>query len=224
MALFNINDINLEILSWIIDFKLFVNLSILDKKSYILITDTPVYIELDKLKNNKVKLWLGADNMFVIDIYYRLGLINILKKLKKNNKYYISNRGMDWASRNGHIDILEWYKNSELNFRHTENAINYASGNGHINILRWFKNSGFEFKYTDYAIDWASENGHINILEWFKNSGFEFKYTDYAIDWASENGYVNVLEWFKNSGFELKYSTRAIDWASENGYVNVLEW
>ena len=35
-------------------------------------------------------------------------------------------------------------------------AINWASKNGHIAVLEWFKNSEYEFKYTDDAIDWAS--------------------------------------------------------------------
>ena len=43
MALCNINDINLEILFWVTDFKLFINLSIIDKKSFNLyfLTITP---------------------------------------------------------------------------------------------------------------------------------------------------------------------------------------
>ena len=72
-----------------------------------------------------------------------------------------------------------------------------ASNNGHISVLDWFKNSGFEFRYSDNAIDWASENGHVRVLHWFKKSGFEFKYSNWAIDWASKNRHVEVLNWFK---------------------------
>ena len=50
--------------------------------------------------------------------------------------------------------------------------IDRASLNGHINILEWFKNSEYEFKYSNYAIDCASYHGHINILEWYKNSKY----------------------------------------------------
>ena len=79
MASHNIKDINLEILSWITNFKLFINLSTLGKKSYILITNTLIYTELDILKTNNTKL--NDDN--IINQYYKLGLVNILKKLKK---------------------------------------------------------------------------------------------------------------------------------------------
>ena len=52
----NINDINLKISSWIVDFKLLINLSILDKKSYILIINTLIYGELDILKYYNKKI------------------------------------------------------------------------------------------------------------------------------------------------------------------------
>ena len=56
------------------------------------------------------------------------------------------------------------------------NIIFYASFNGHIKVLEWFKNSGYEFKYSKNAINNASQGGHIKVLEWFKNSGYKFKY------------------------------------------------
>ena len=45
-------------------------------------------------------------------------------------------------------------------------AIDWASINGHLHILEWFKNSGFELKYTEHAIDRASASGRLHILEW----------------------------------------------------------
>jgi trans-aconitate methyltransferase len=78
------------------------------------------------------------------------------------------------------------------------NIIYYACINGHIQVLEWFKNSGYEFKYNGWAIYHASVNGHVQVLEWFKNSGYEFKYDMWAIYHASVNGHVQVLEWVKN--------------------------
>ena len=126
MALCNIIDINLEILSWISDLKLFIYLSILNKKSYIFITNTLIYAELDTLKNCNIKI----GNVNIINKCYSMGLVNILKILKKNNECFISNIGINLASVNGHINILEWYKNSGLEFKYTEYAIDWASGNG----------------------------------------------------------------------------------------------
>ena len=36
------------------------------------------------------------------------------------------------------------------------NIILNASNNGHIKVLEWFKNSGYEFKYNENAINSAS--------------------------------------------------------------------
>jgi len=68
---------------------------------------------------------------------------------------------------------LEWYKKIQgTEFKYTPCAIDWASGNGHVAILEWFKNSGYEFRYTSDAILWASRKAHVAILEWFKNSGY----------------------------------------------------
>ena len=137
MAFCDIDDINFQISSWIIDFKLFVSLSFLNKKSYTLITNSLIYDELNILKKYvKTLKKINSGN-----IYYALGLINVLKKLEQNDEHFYSHE-----------------------------SINYASDGGHVNILEWFKNSKFEFRYSKHAINWASENGHVNILEWFKNS------------------------------------------------------
>ena len=99
-----------------------------------------------------------------------------------------------------------------------------ASVNGFVSVLEWFKNTEFEFKYTKHAINGASANAHINVLEWFKNSPYEFKYSASAINMAAENKHINVLEWFLNSPYEFKYSTILInqgvsDWFADNIYL-----
>jgi hypothetical protein len=81
--------------------------------------------------------------------------------------------------------------------------------NGHIKVLEWFKNSGYEFKYDKYAINRASLHGRIQVLEWFKNSGYEFKYDEDVINMASYYGYIKVLKWFKRSGYKFKYNKNA---------------
>ena len=121
-----------------------------------------------KFKNNCTFNNFNAKNS--INKYYELGLINILKHFEKNNKYFITNNGIDLASMNGHVCILDWFRNSNLEFKYTEHAVDWASKYGHICILDWFKNSDLEFKYTNHAVDSASRNNHVCVLDWFQNN------------------------------------------------------
>ena len=102
-----------------------------------------------------------------------------------------------------------------------------ASFNGHIQVLEWFKNSGYEFKYSKNAIIWASKNKKIQVLEWFKNSGYEFKYSKYAINEACYNEHIKILEWFiKNHNVKkvIKWSKPlkfliTIKFKTKNNYI-----
>ena len=82
-------------------------------------------------------------------------------------------------------------KNNEVLYKNS--IIVNASIYGHIEVLEWFKNSNYKFKYNKNSIIWASKEGHIKVLEWFKNSGYKFKYNENAITWASEKGHIKVL-------------------------------
>ncbi|KAI9217509.1 hypothetical protein BC828DRAFT_418058 [Blastocladiella britannica] len=78
---------------------------------------------------------------------------------------------MDDASRNGHVDVLEWWRNSGLELKYTRQAMDDASCNGHVDVLEWWRHSGLELKYTHQAMDQASNKGHINVLSWWQQGG-----------------------------------------------------
>ena len=56
-------------------------------------------------------------------------------------------------------------KNNKVLYKN--NIIKTACFYGHVQVLEWLKNSGYEFKYNKYAINEACYNEHIKILEWF---------------------------------------------------------
>src|SRR5271170_4638483 len=74
----------------------------------------------------------SVNSKFILKTCYENGLIDILQNYYQFGKNIIINCAIDWASKNGHVEILEWFENSKL-----------------------------EFKYSKWAIDWASENDHI---------------------------------------------------------------
>lgn len=186
------------------------------------------------------------------DYASKYGFIDLLKYLEESgSEICYSECAIDGACANGHIHILNWWKEYTerlsnirtsvidpsnqvhkacivkrpgTDFRYTEEAIDLASENGHVDVLNWCKNAGFEFLYTFNAIDHASKNGYINVLNWWKDSNFDMYYTDHAIDFASENGHIDVLDWWKQSGCKIRYSKDAFNNASANGHVGVLNW
>ena len=130
--------------------------------------------------NQQMMQLIGISKNKIMKKCYEQGLLKILKNYHQNNKNIIIQDGLEITSQNGHISVLDWFKNSGFEFKYDKWAINYASESGHIAVLDWFKNSGFEFKYDECAINNASQNGHIAVLDWFKNSGFEFKYDEWV--------------------------------------------
>ena len=109
---------------------------------------------------------------------------------------------------------------------YVNDIINNGCKYGHIQVLEWFKNSGYEFKYDIHAIFYASVFGHIQILEWFKNSGYEFKYNKDVINFASTYNlsstfrHIQVLEWFKTSGYKFKYDKNAF----KTNFIKILKF
>ncbi len=69
-------------------------------------------------------------------------------------------------------------------FKYYNDAIDRASLCGHISVLEWFHNSDYEFKNTNTAIEaieLASQNGHITVLEWFYKNGFKKNWLKYCL-------------------------------------------
>ncbi|KAJ1565135.1 hypothetical protein HK405_013076 [Cladochytrium tenue] len=144
-----------------------------------------------------------------------------------------TSRAVDWASRNGHVAVLDWWRDSGLDVRYTAAAMDGASAAGHLHVLEWWRTqqaaSGprrrvLPAKYTRAALDDASAGGRLDVLEWWRSSGLKLRWSVLAMAGASANGKVEVLEWWRASGLEQRYSALAMDAASAAGRVDVLDW
>jgi hypothetical protein len=116
----------------------------------------------------------------------------------------------DWASSKGHVELLQWWKESGLEMKYDEHSMDYPSRKNRCNVLQWWKDSGLELKYDYKAIYVASEYGHCNVLQWWKDSGLELKYDSESMSGARRYGHYNVLQWWKDSG--LEYSVYSIQY------------
>ena len=77
-------------------------------------------------------------------------------KIMANLPYSISNpflfklienhKAMAWASQEGHIDVLDWWKQSGLQCKYTRAAGIHTCENGHVDFLGWWYQSGLQRK------------------------------------------------------------------------------
>jgi hypothetical protein len=151
--------------------------------------------------------------------------------------------------------FLSTQKNLEMKRLHTDDSMDYASKNGWINILNWWVQSGLELKYSEWAFTWACYSKQFEVLNWWLNSGLEIKlkpnivdiliYTenvevlnwwiqhrdklpfDYdpkTIEGLCKTGRKTMLDWFKNSGLKLNYPEYILDTISMAGQNELLTW
>uniref|UniRef100_A0A6C0E8V4 Ankyrin repeat protein n=1 Tax=viral metagenome TaxID=1070528 RepID=A0A6C0E8V4_9ZZZZ len=179
----------------------------------------PLY-DINTLKNFK---------FIITEVYIErlcsMGRIDILEYLKNTHQNLDSKFALFDAAAHGQIGVLEWWKNSGLPLKYSDNAteLDVASENNHINVLEWWKNSGLPMTYTNCAVNSASSRGYFYVLNWWKNSGLPLKYNEYAFENAANGGHIDVLDWWKNSGLELKYRPSEICRAIKKN-PEVLEW
>lgn len=131
---------------------------------------------------------------------------------------------LDRASESGHVNVLQWWKESGLPMYYTAKSMDYATFQRQYTVLDWWKNSGLPLKYSKEGLVIASAHGNTKMLDWWKDSGLKLIYDEEPMDIASKNGHTNALQWWLDSGLELKYSMKAMDDASDNYRTNVLDW
>ena len=170
--------------------------------------------------------------IYLAKIACERGSVIFLEKHKNKIKYLFETNAITkiyehlvrLACSNGHHNILEWWKQSGLNFCYDNKSTNCASENGHTNVLQWWKKSGYCIIYDCDAINNASKNNHMNTLEWWKKSGLKIIYDSKALEFASMNGHIRILEWWKKSGLKMIYDDRVIDYANKDRYFDILNW
>jgi hypothetical protein len=147
------------------------------------------------------------------------------------NRHVYGIEAIDGASKNGHVQILRWWKQSGLPLLYSKVSLEQASSNGHIPVLDWWRDAAA----LDHSILinpgrsllWAARNGHADVLRWWHASGICVGYDGGVALVASEWGHTHVLEtWRKLKGDEhvIFDAEEVIFTATAYGRVEVLEW
>ncbi|ORZ38515.1 hypothetical protein BCR44DRAFT_1428416 [Catenaria anguillulae PL171] len=82
------------------------------------------------------------------------------------------------AAASGHISVLEWLLEQEVDFEHAVvdshaglGPIDKASENGHVQILQWWSGGDLRFHFTELALWNAMKNKHKRVIQWWIWSG-----------------------------------------------------
>ena len=160
-----------------------------------------------------------------------------IKNTQNNNTKSL--KRVDYASAIGDVYFLNKWSESVIRpDSYTTESLDNASANGHIEVLNWWKNAnekfGVELKYTEKAMNLASKHGKIESLNWWFDSGLKLKYDHNGIDWASSECRIDVLDWWfvksmksnEDKSINFEYTSNSIDNAKlpESSLLELVKW
>ncbi|KAL7946559.1 hypothetical protein V8C42DRAFT_321030 [Trichoderma barbatum] len=201
-----------------------------------LITRFALVEVLTFLENNYPQLFKAFDGAFLptkASAYYPQ--VKILDYWKNSphfqNRHVYDTEAMDGASKNGHVHILQWWKQSELPLLYTKVSLEQASSNGLISVLNWWRDAAA----LDHNIAlkpgrsllWAATNGQVDVLRWWHASGIQTGYSGGVAFTASRWGHARVLEtWRKLQGDDnvIFDAEEVIYIATARQHVEILDW
>ncbi|TFA98109.1 Uncharacterized protein CCMA1212_010161 [Trichoderma ghanense] len=201
-----------------------------------LITRFALVEVLTFLEHNYPQLFKAFDGAFLptkASAYFpQTEVLNYWKNsLHFRGRHVYDTEAMDGASKNGHVHILQWWKESGFPLLYTKASLEQASSNGLISVLDWWRNAAAldhnVVLKPGRSLLWAASNGRADVLKWWHASGIHVGYAGGVAFTASRCGHANVLEtWRKLQGDEnvIFDAEEVIFIATLRQHVGVLEW
>jgi ankyrin repeat protein len=176
--------------------------------------------EANKWRANMIILGKKYDLCSVDTFKY---LISLGADFKADN-----NHAIEWASENGHLEIVKYLVGLGANFRAGNNyAIRFASENGHLEVVKFLVDIGADFRANNnYAVKSASENNYLEVVKYLIGIGSDFRAeNNYAVRSASEYGHLDVVKFLVGCGADFKADNNfAVRSASENGHLDLVKY
>ncbi|TEB30308.1 hypothetical protein FA13DRAFT_1733611 [Coprinellus micaceus] len=116
-------------------------------------------------------------------------------------------RVMDVASTAGHVEVLEWWATSQLEFNYDRHALHHASCHGKVEVLQWWLGSGLQLLFDQEALTGATRHNRPEVLEWWDKSGLPIQYRMCDIEEALEEaigGGEAARAWWKRKGVDFR--------------------
>lgn len=172
---------------------------------------------------NDVKLQFdGNKEKFYDDLqikYADQGNLVALKEMKEGGIEINSVINFCAAGR-GHLDILKWSKENDIDFRHTTTTMSAAMG-GHLEVLKWLRENNCP--WDESTSEKAAANGHLEVLKWARENGCPWNFDVYK--GALRYGHLDILQLaFENGcplekGYQLTCSDKPEikEWVKKHG-------
>ncbi|RLN83836.1 hypothetical protein BBJ28_00020071 [Nothophytophthora sp. Chile5] len=105
---------------------------------------------------------------------------------------------MDWAAREGHLEMVKWLHINRIEGC-TTLALDWAAREGHLEVVKWLHDNRREGWIMD-AMRGAAINGHLDVVKWL-HANYSEGYKIDAMATAVGNGHLGVVKWlYKNDG------------------------
>lgn len=201
---------------------------------------TPILAYLEA--NHKDLFWATFGHTFLPDrassVFGRTEVLEFWRTSPSFLTKEYSAEALDGASRQGFVNVLEWWQHSGLPLKFSEAALEQASSQGHIQVLDWWKSQSTTVDDSNASIDsskvrlkpgksicYATQNGQVDVVRWWVRSGIAFPHEDTVAKLASTHGYVEILQiWHDLKGSKMIFDNQVLVGATKSGNVEVLEW
>jgi hypothetical protein len=129
------------------------------------------------------------------------------------NKALKVGKVMDNASTAGHVQVLEWWAHSQLEYKYDRQALYHASCHGKVDVLQWWLDSGLQMIFDQEALTGATKFNKREVLEWWDKTGLPIQYRTCDIEEALEDSLMGgeaVREWWAKKG--VNFRTNDKEW------------
>ena len=142
-------------------------------------------------------------------------------------------QAMDGASRQGFIEVLQWWLDSGLEPRYTDRALENASSKGLVDVLDWWRSNNSKLAGSDRELPlkvgksiWlAAQCGRDQVISWWERSDIAYGHEERVATVASMGGHVHVLDlWFSLKGSKMIFDNQVLVGPTKQGHAAVLEW